>query len=378
MRDPIGERGVHVSREKLRVKNTQLDNLISNLRGEVGEIITSWVLLRHMMTSMRQLSSDDFGKDLANENLAFVSMLETKLADEIVARLSELAEVKIGQLTFHFAATKLKKLDDEVRAFRTFITREKLQQKRNLDISHKVLPEKWAEHGPIVIPYQTLLRGVGHALRLMKKIDRIVLGPAAKYLWPEMRKKRYQLMNPASAAYMLVPYMNLSPEIRQRVILEEMAEGRQVWSEMTTNINGHETKVSVCREWGAFLLPGRMIVLPHYPLQGLDIQIPPADAAGVAALAEAEPITEEKRITAKYRVTKKEGDSRMSFAPVQRVHQLDTGALTELVDIHVTLNDKLTQDFGQMNVGDEKEFTLAVRVLTGFRPPQQDMTSESS
>jgi hypothetical protein len=141
-----------VSREKLGVKNTQLDNLISNLRGEVGEIITSWVLLRHMMTSMRQLSSDDFGKDLTNENLAFVSMLKTKLADEIVSRLSELAEVKIGQLTFHFAATKLGKLDDEVRAFRTFITREKFQQKRNLDISHKVLPEKWTEHGPIVIP----------------------------------------------------------------------------------------------------------------------------------------------------------------------------------------------------------------------------------
>ena len=33
-----------MSKPKLRVKNTQLDNLISNLRGEVGEIITSWVL----------------------------------------------------------------------------------------------------------------------------------------------------------------------------------------------------------------------------------------------------------------------------------------------------------------------------------------------
>src|ERR1039458_5272638 len=75
----------------------------------------------------------------------------------------------------------------------------------------------------------------GHALRVMKKIDRVVLGPAAKYLWPEMRKKRYQLMNPASAAYMLVPHMNLSPEIRQRVIMEEMAEGRQGWSDMAAS-----------------------------------------------------------------------------------------------------------------------------------------------
>ncbi len=364
-----------MSKQKLRVKNTQLDNLISNLRGEVGEVITSWVLLRHMMAGERQLSSDDFAKDLANENLAFVSMLKTKLADEIVARLSELAEPKTGRLTFHFAATKLGKLDGEVRAFRTFITRQKFQQKRNLDISHKELPEKWAQHGSIVIPYRTLRRGVGHALRMMKKIDCIVLGPAAKYLWREMRKKRYQLMNPPSAAYMLIPYMNLSKEIRQKVIMEEMAEGRQVWSEMTTTINGQETRVSACREWGAFLLGGRVIVLDHYPLQTLNIEIPTADAAGTAELVEAEPITAEKMITAKYRVTKKDGDNRMSFAPVQRVHQLDTGALTELVDIHFNLNDKLRQDFGEMNVGDEKEFSLTVRVLTGYRPTQQDMPS---
>jgi hypothetical protein len=361
-----------VSKQKLRVKNTNLDNLISNLRAEVGEIITSWVLLRHMMASQRELSSDDFAKDLANENLAFVSMLRTKLADEIVARLSELAEVKIGRLTFHFAATKLGKLDSEVEAFRTFITREKFQQKRNHDISHKELPEQWATHRPVVIPYRTLCRGVGNALRLMKKIDRIVLGPAAKYLWPEMRKKRYQLMNPASAAYMLVPHMNLSPEIRQRVIMEEMAEGRQVWSDMTTTINSQKATISVCREWGAFLSPGGMIVLPHYPLQSLDIQFPPEDAAVTAAFAGAEPITEEKTITAKYRVMNKEGDNRMSFAPVQRVHQLDTGALTELVDIHINLSEKLRQDFGEMKVGDEKEFTLAVRVLMGYRLPGQD------
>ena len=64
-----------MSRQKLRIKNTRLDNLISNLRGEVGEIITSWVLLRHMMARESELISDDVAKDLANENLAFVSLL---------------------------------------------------------------------------------------------------------------------------------------------------------------------------------------------------------------------------------------------------------------------------------------------------------------
>jgi len=153
-----------VSRHKLRIKNTMLDNLISNLRGEIGEIITSWVLLRHMMARARELTTDDVSKDIANESLTFVSMLRTKLSDEIVARLSELAEEKIGQLTFFFAAEKLGKMHAHVKAFETFIIREKFHEKRNQDISHKHLPEEWAKHAPIHISYRTQLRGIAHAL----------------------------------------------------------------------------------------------------------------------------------------------------------------------------------------------------------------------
>ena len=365
-----------MSRQKLRFKNTQIDNLISNLRGEVGEVVTSWVLLHHMMVGQREFSSNDIAKDTSNEQLSFVYMLSDKLSDEIVARLSELAEPKIGRLTFHFAAEKLGKLHAEVRGFRTYITREKFQQKRNQKISHKDLPETWAEHGQIHITYRTLRKAVGHALRLMKKIDRIVLGPSAKFVWLEMRKKRYQLMLPACAAYMLVPYMNLPPEIRQRVILEEMAEGRSVWSDMAATINGEKVTVSACREWGAFMLGDRMVVLPHYPLQKLDIQIATPDASANAAAALGEPMTKEKKITAKYRVTKKDGDNRISFVPVQRVYRLDTGELTELVDIHLNMNDKLRQDLGDLTVGDEKKFSLTVQVLTSFRPTQPERSSE--
>jgi hypothetical protein len=367
-----------LSRQKLRAKNTQIDNLISNLRGEVGEIVTSWVLLRHIMRNERQLFSDDPASDMANESLAFVSMLRCKLADEIVARLSELAEHKIGRLTFHFAAMKLGRLDDEVRAFSAFIWRQKFQEKRNYDISHKELPERWSQHKNIHIPYRTMLRGVALALRLMKRVDRIVLGPAARYLWHEMRKRRYKLMNPACAAYMVLPHLNLSPEVRQAVILEEMAEGRQVWSDMTTTIDGRHVTVSACCEWGAFLLGGRMIVLDHYPLQALSsVDIPGADdPRNPQGLAEAEPITEQKTITAKYRVTKT-GESRVSFAPVQRVQQLDGGGLTELVDLDLNLHDdKLRQDFGALKIGDEKEFTLTVTVLTGYRLPGQVPTGD--
>ena len=117
------------------------------------------------------------------------------------------------------------------------------------------------------------------ALRLMKRIDRKVIGPAAKYLWPEMRKRRYKLMNPAKAAYLMLPYLNLMPDVRRAVILEEMDEGRAVWSNMTSTINGVEVTVSTCREWGAFLLGGQLIVLDQYPLQALNsIEVPSGEA----------------------------------------------------------------------------------------------------
>ena len=129
-----------MSRQKLRVINTQLDYLISNLRGEVGEIITSWVLLRHMLTQQAKLTTRDVAKEMGNPELIFLSMLRAKLEDDIIARLSELAEYKIGRLTFHSAAIKLGKLNTEVQVFSAFIAREKFQQKRNQDISHNNCP----------------------------------------------------------------------------------------------------------------------------------------------------------------------------------------------------------------------------------------------
>jgi len=160
----------------------------------------------------------------------------------------------------------------------------------------------------------------------MKKIDRIVLGPSAKYFRPEMRKKRYELMEPASAVYMLAPFVNLSPDLRERVISDEMADGRAVWSDMPATINGLQVTVLACREWGAFMLGDRMIVLPHYPLQSVEVRIP-----------EAVPIIEERTINAKYRVIKMDGDGLIHFAPAHRNHQLNAGTVTQLVDFHITL-----------------------------------------
>jgi len=87
-----------MSHPKLRIIRTQLDNLVSNLRGEVGEIITTWTMLRFLMTEERRLSSNDIASDMKNQNLAFISVLRDKMHDEIIARLSELANAKIGRL----------------------------------------------------------------------------------------------------------------------------------------------------------------------------------------------------------------------------------------------------------------------------------------
>src|SRR5258705_8005600 len=257
---------VHMSHPKLRIIRTQLDNLVSNLRGEVGEIITTWTMLRFLMTEERRLCSNDIASDMKNQNLAFISVLRDKMHDEIIARLSELANAKIGRLTFHFASAKLNALHNEQDAFRRFVQRHRFEEKRNYDISHKELPEQWSEHQFIPIPYKTLLKGVAHAFRLMKKIDRLAIGPCAPYLWNEMRKKRYSVMNPPSAMYLLLPHLKLSNEVRAKIIVQEMAEDGEAWSEIQTKINGAEANLYVCKKWGGVLLADLALCVDQDPL----------------------------------------------------------------------------------------------------------------
>jgi hypothetical protein len=132
-----------MSREKLRIANTQLDNLIGNLRGEVGEVITAWVIMRQFIAQRARLASGDPSKDIENRQLAFLNLLMDKLRDELIGRLSELAEQKISQLTFYFASRKLSAFEQEVAAFEKYVIRSKIREKRNQNVSHKALPEKW-------------------------------------------------------------------------------------------------------------------------------------------------------------------------------------------------------------------------------------------
>jgi hypothetical protein len=51
---------------RLRLAKTGPDILVSNLRGELGEALTAWVLLRHFMASAKKLQTDDIEKDIKN------------------------------------------------------------------------------------------------------------------------------------------------------------------------------------------------------------------------------------------------------------------------------------------------------------------------
>lgn len=249
---------------------TAADVLVGNLRGQVGETVTTWSLLRHFAAAASKLQTSDIAADIANKDLQFLWLLKGKLADELTARLSELGDKKIGRTNFHFAATKLKACEEASAEFTDFTVRAKLRQKRNQEIAHREQPEQWFEDRDIRISYRTLTKGTAMALRLMKRIDRVALGPSAPYLWRQARKKRYDIAGPARAMYLLVPYMHLSGPERFEIAMREQAEGKVIWSEIETVVDGVPTKVLACKEWGLLLLGDRCVPLDQYPLQKLE------------------------------------------------------------------------------------------------------------
>lgn len=258
-----------MSKEKLKIARTDANNLFSNLRGEVGEIITTWVLWRHFLGACRQRRTDDIQRDMQDRELQLLELLCDKLGDEATARLSELGERKVGQLTFHFAIEKLGEFAAECRAFEKFVIKSGIRKKRNESISHKQIPEQWHEHRDIRVPYRATLKAIAMAVRLMKKIDREALGPAAPFLWKEARFRRYSYMSPPRVGYLLLPYLALSPGERIRIAMAEIAEGRDVWTEVSTIIDGQPGTVLACKPWGILHLGDRLLALERYPLNDL-------------------------------------------------------------------------------------------------------------
>lgn len=196
-----------MTNSRVRLKNTNPEVLIGNLRGEVGEAITNWIILRQLIGSANHLQTDDIQADMKNESLAFINALRDRISNDLVLTLTELSEQKIGQTTFYFASEKLGTLHGEVQKFRRFIVANKLKEKRNREIAHREQPEEWPQKGDIRITYTTLTVAVAKAIRLMKKIDSEFLGKEAFVQWQKMRAMRYDLAMPARAKYLLLPHM---------------------------------------------------------------------------------------------------------------------------------------------------------------------------
>ena len=259
-----------MAHEQLRISRTNQDVLIANVRCQVGESITTWVMLRYTMAQAAVVRSPDPTKDIGNRELAYLDILIQKLQDELIAKLAELGDEKVGRANFYFATLKLHALSDEASMFSKFTVSKQFRRKRNQEIAHREQPEQWFEEHPIHIRYRTILRGLAMAVRLMKAFDRLHLGPAAPYLWSEARKKRGHFIAPARVAYLLLPHLRLSSDARIRIALQEQAEGKIIWTEMKTKVNGSPMSVLVNKEWGLLLLGNGVLPLDEYPVQRLE------------------------------------------------------------------------------------------------------------
>src|SRR5438094_939025 len=255
-----------MSTRKIRTAKTPKDVLLTNLRGEVGEVITTWILMRSIEGQATTLRTDDLRADLQNQQLQMLHLIADKLFDEIVARLSELAEPSSAQLTFEAASLKFQVYGGNVAAFRSFICSSQMERKRNYSISHKRLPYSWSEPEQINITHRVVLRALGMAVRLMKKFDRVALGPASTFLWKEMRKRRHHPLYPPKTAYMLLPYLNLTQEERLQVVRKELAEGRAKLEDLNTLVNGEPAVIKVSKAWGVIFVGKAAIALGTYPL----------------------------------------------------------------------------------------------------------------
>lgn len=70
----------------------------------------------------------------------FLFLLRGKLADDLIAQLSELADAKIGRTNFYFASRKFGVLAEEVQQFERYVLKNKLRGKRNQEIAHREQP----------------------------------------------------------------------------------------------------------------------------------------------------------------------------------------------------------------------------------------------
>ena len=260
-----------MSREKHRISQTPAEKITSEIRGEVGEAIASWIMWRWIRQQSASLQTDDIAADMRRQDQVFLGLLSNRIHDDLVGRIAELGARKIGRVNFHFAAAKTGAFHTEVDRFIGYVERNRFIEKRNYDVSHKELTTSYGDVKFIRIKPREIATALGMALRLIKKFDRIVVGPAAPFLWREMRRKRYELTAPARVAYMLLPYLRLSNADRLTVAMKEASEEHlPMWEAIETVFDGQPGLVEVNRKWGLIRTgPATAMAVEHYPLQAI-------------------------------------------------------------------------------------------------------------
>jgi hypothetical protein len=170
----------------------------------------------YRLQELREQTSD-LAVDSQNLGLRLLGIVVTRLRDDITARLSELGERESGCVNFHFLSEKEPQYQPLAKTFTQFVRSRGIRDKRHRDISHKELPPTWSDRQYRYVYDRTLTRGVALALRTMKRIDSVFIGPESSELWRVMRERRYEPTSPPSVGYRLMPLVALSLEARERL-----------------------------------------------------------------------------------------------------------------------------------------------------------------
>ena len=191
-----------------KIRNTDQDLLISNLRGEIGGIIETWIFYRDHKLIVSHLTANNFEKDIQNNELNKFIRMKKRYEDEIIARLSELAHKSFGKVNFYFVIQMIKKYETEFEDFKDFIIQNKLKARRDEYISHKKMPNKseslLAEYH---IKYSIILKAIVKAIILMKKIDKEIYGDLTIKQWKIVRKERYDFQVPLGIKHKILVYI---------------------------------------------------------------------------------------------------------------------------------------------------------------------------
>ena len=191
-----------------KLENTDLTLLLSNLRGEIGRIIETWIFYKDYKNIVSHLSTDNFETDFQNKERNKFIQIKKRFEDDIISGLSELAHKSYGKVNFYFATQKITNFKSEYCEFQKFLDENKIIARRNEYISHKKMPNiKQTSKAEYHIKYSVIIRAIAKAIVLMKMIDLEIYGDISKLQWKKVRKLRYEFNVPLEVNHKLLTFI---------------------------------------------------------------------------------------------------------------------------------------------------------------------------